>query len=173
MICFKYEESNVDFNASRSKPRESFVLCPKNPRGLYRVKDSGPIADIGGSESGVDNRGVGTDAPEFESMDAQSKARKVESLKNKIQAWTPSSIGFENCRRIGGSLGEVSAGFWDKSNPVGWPDPGGSSESTLWHKDKDTSGSVLALSIGLPFKKGRVTPICRLGKKKPEGFRGR
>jgi len=156
MICFRHEESNVNFEAFRSKPRAPFVLCPKNPGGLYWVKDSGFVADIGGSASGVDNRGIGADASEFESMDAQSKPRRGGSLKNKTQAWTPSSIGSEDCLRIGGSVKKVSPRFWDKSNSVGWPDPGGSPESTLWHKDKSASGSVLASSIGLPFKKGEL-----------------
>lgn len=153
MLIIKHEKSKFNLNASRSKPRASFGVCSENSGSLYRHKDSGSIADIGGSASGMDNRSLRTDASKFESVDAQSKRRRIRGIKNEIQDWSSFSIRPGSKSRTGTAYRKVPTGFWYKSSSMGWSNIGSSSGEAFWHKDKGASGTVLASSVRLQFEK--------------------
>lgn len=156
MICFRHEKTNINLNASRSKPSESFSFCSENPGSIYRYKDSRLIADIGGAATGMDNPGIRLEATGFESVDAQSKRERIRSFKTKTQAGTSLPIRPENRVRTGETPGKVASRFWYKSVSMGWSNTCASSGTLFWDKDKGTSGSKLASSVRLSVKASKL-----------------
>ena len=87
MIAFKHEKYNIDFEPSGGKPRASFEPGSDNSRGPYGNKDSGSVADIGGSASGMDRRDLGSNASKPERLDPQGKRGGSNGLKTEEKAW--------------------------------------------------------------------------------------
>lgn len=77
--CF-HEKPNLNVNASRSEQRASTGHGTANPGSSHGDKDSGSIADIGGSASGVDRRCVRVDATDLKPLDAPSERSRVKGL---------------------------------------------------------------------------------------------
>src|SRR3990170_2834667 len=113
MVFFQHEKPNFNVNPSRSKPRASFGLCSENPGGLYRNKSGGPIADIGGSASGMDRRSFGSDASELKHFNAQSKRKGIRVFGGHAKARTSSSSNGRNCSGSRAAFGEISFRIWD------------------------------------------------------------
>jgi len=156
MIVLRYEKSHFIFNASRCKSRASDSLCFGGPGGMDRFKNSRPIADTGGSASGMDSRSVGLDASELESLDAQDKRARDKGITGEIKNRASFAVNVEHSPETGGGFGEEAFRTRDKSRSMGRPHSCCPPKTAFWRKNKGSPGSVLASPI-------RVLPeACRL-----------
>lgn len=108
MTVFGHEKAHLSVNTSRRKPRASCGLCSESPGSLYRYKDSGSVADIGGSASGMGCQGFRSDASKLESMDAQDERARPEVPKAEGEARASGSFDPGDSPSAGGPVREVS-----------------------------------------------------------------
>jgi hypothetical protein len=156
MLNLRYEEANINNNASRGKPRGSDSLCAENSGSLGWDKDSGSIADMGGSASGMDSAGIRSDTSEFESVDAQGKQGRLKEFREQGEEWASFSIDGQSSERIRGASGEESFRIWVKPCSVGWADFGNSFETPFRYKTGGSSGPKVYASIRLSSETGRL-----------------
>jgi len=121
---------------------------------MDRFKNSRPIADTGGSASGMDSRSVGLDASELESLDAQGKRSGVEIFGTGKETRASCSFDSKGSPRTGRRFREVPVRIWVKSNSVGWSHVGCSPEAAFQDNLEGSAGSVLDASSGLSTKTG-------------------
>ena len=156
MIKIQHEKSKFNVNASGSKSRASVGLGQENSGSLYRNKDSGSLADFGGSASGVDLRGLGSNASELKRLDAQSKREGGRVSEGGDSAWASSSFNSGNDSGNRAEFREISFGIWAKPGALGWSHLGGLSETSFWNKAESSSGAKLDAPGGVSFKTGQL-----------------
>lgn len=156
MVSWVHEKPILNVNASGGQPRASVVHDSASPGSRCGNKDSGSLADTGGSASGMDRRGLGDDASESESLDAQGERTGVEGSRTSKATRASGSFNLEGGSGIGRSLGAVPVGVWAESSSVGWPHISGPPEASFWNKLEGSAGPVLDAPIGLSAETGRV-----------------
>jgi len=156
MVKIHHEKSKFNVNQSGSKPRASIGLGPENPGSLYRDKDSGSLADFGGSASGVDLRGFRSDASELKRLDAQGKREGGRVSEGGDSAWASPSFKPGNDSGSREEFGEISFGIWAKSGALGWSHLGNLFETSVWDKAESSSGAKLDAPGGVSFKTGQL-----------------
>jgi len=171
LVSYFNEEPHIDGAASGSKPGASFGLCSGNPGSLCRDKDSGSVADTGGSASGMDNRCLGSNATELEYLDAQSKSGRIESVAGKTKVGTTRPADTQGSGTAETTSGKNAAGFRAASSRLGRSDTGGSSETDLWDNPESSSSTVFDAPPGLSAETRRLF-ICtgaRAGRQEVSG----
>ena len=146
--CF-HEKPDFNVNASRSKQRAFTGHGTDNPGGPHGDKDCGPIADTGGSASGVDRRRVRVDATELKSLDAPSERSRVKGLGTREATWASAAVNPKSSAAIRGRFREASFGIRLIPSSMGWSHLGGSFEASVWDNLESSPGSVLDASIGV------------------------
>ena len=156
MVLLLHEKSHFIFDASRCKPRASDSLCFGGPGGMDGFKDSRPIADTGGSASGMDSRGIRLDATELESLDAQGKRAGDKGVRDKTQEWASFAVNPRYATEIGDGFGEEAFRPWDKPGSMGRSHACCPPETAFWREDKSPPSPVLAAPIRV------LSETCRL-----------
>jgi hypothetical protein len=156
MIPWFHEKSDLNVNASRSKPRAFTGHGTANPGSQHGDKDCGSFADTGGSASGVDRRRVRVDASELKPLDAPGERWRVKGLDACEAAWAPAAVNRKSSTAIRGGFRETSFGVWVTAGSMGWSHFGGPSEASVWDKLESSSSSVLDAPIGVSTETGRI-----------------
>jgi hypothetical protein len=111
MMPWFHEKLNLNVYASESKQGAFTGHEPANSGNPYGDKDSGSIADTGGSASGVDCRRVRVDASELKPLDAPSERSRVKGLCTCEAAWAPAAVNSKSSAAIRGRFREGSFGI--------------------------------------------------------------
>ena len=156
MILYFHEKPNLNVNASRSKQRAFTGHGTANPGSPHGDKDSGFIADTGGSASGVDRRRVRIDAPELKPLDAPSERSRVKGLGTRKAAWASAAVNPKSSAAIRGGFREASFGIRVAASSMGWSHLGSAFEASVWNNLESSPGSVLDASIGVSTEAGGV-----------------
>ena len=153
--CF-HEKPNLNVNASRSKPRAFTGHGTANPGSPHGNKDSGSIADRGGSASGLDRRCVRVDATEFKPLDAPGERSRVKGLGTREAAWASTAVKPKRSAAIRGRFGEVSFGIGVTAGAMGWSHFGSPFEASVWNNLESSPSSVLDAPIGVSTEAGGI-----------------
>ena len=153
--CF-HEKPNLNVNASRSEQRGFTGHGTANPGSPHGDKDSGSIADTGGSASGVDRRRVRFDSTELKPLDAPSERSGVKGLGTREAAWASAAFKSKSSAAIRARFREVSFGIRVTASSMGWSHFGDSFEASVWDNFESTASSVLDASIGVSTEAGGI-----------------
>lgn len=156
MVSWLYEKPILKVNASGGHPRSSALHGPASPGSGCGNEDRSFIADTGGSASGMDRQRIGDDAPEPESLDAQSERAGNESSRTSEATRAARAADAKGASAIGGSSGTVSLGVWAEPGSVGRTHLGDPPEASLWNNLEGPAGPVLDAPVGLSAEAGWV-----------------
>ena len=156
MLFGIHEKPIVNVNASGGQPRAIALHGSASSGSRCGDENSGFAADTGGAASGMDRRGSGDNASEFESVDAQGKRA---GTKDSGTDKAPGTSGSSNCQGaagIGSSLRAVTCRVWAASGSVGRPDISGPLKAPVWDSAESATGPIVDAPIGLSAETGRV-----------------
>ena len=156
MLSWLYEKPILEVNASRGQPRASALHGPASPGSRCGNEDRSSLADTGGSASGMDRPGIGDDASEPESLDAQGERAGAQGPATGKAAGATSPLDTEGASTIGRPSGTVPLGVWAEPGSMGRTHLGGAPEAPLWNKLEGPAGPVLDAPAGLSAEAGWV-----------------
>jgi hypothetical protein len=156
MVVWIHEKFIFNVNASGGQPRAFSLLGSGSPGSRCWSEDSGFVADTGGSASGMDRRGSGDNASEYESLDAQSERAGAEGSGTDKATWASSSFNAQGASGLGGSLRAVTFRVWAESGSLGRPHISGSLKASFWDNVEGSTGPVLDAPVGVSAETGWV-----------------
>jgi hypothetical protein len=156
MISLIHEKPIINVNASGGQPRAFALHGSASPGSRCWDEDSGFAADTGGSASGMDLRGFGDNASEFESVDAQGKRAGAKDSGTDKAPGASRSLNGSGAAGIGSSLRAVTFRVWAESGSMGRPDISGPLKAPVWDSAESSTGSVVDAPVRLSAETGRV-----------------
>ena len=156
MVSCLHEKPILEVNASGGQPRVSALHGPASPGSRCGNEGRGSLTDSGGSASGMDRQRIGDDAPEPESLDAQSERAGNESSRTHEATRPARAANDQGASAIGGPSGTVSLGVWAEPGSVGRTHLGGPPEASLWNNLEGPAGPVLDAPVGLSAEAGWI-----------------
>src|SRR4030042_4928823 len=104
----------------------------------------------------MDKRGFGVDPDEFKPMDSRGEQRRLRVLKSQAKIGKAFPVRNKDSKGAGGTLREISAGFWFKPGSMGWANGCDSSATVFRDKPEGAASPTLDASFGLSVKENEL-----------------
>lgn len=174
MLNWMHEKSHAGIDPYGSQQEATVSHGRGDPRRLDWDKDCCFVAGAGRSASWMDNRGLGPNAHEPDSVDSCGERRRAGGLKIQAQTWKTRPISPKASENSRGPLGGFASKVWVESSSVGRPHVGGSLKASLRDNPKSKAGPEVDASAGIPPEAGQLlvssSSIPR-GQEVPQGFK--
>jgi hypothetical protein len=156
MVTWLHEKTIVNVNASGGQPSAFALHGSASSGSRCRDEDSGFAADTGGAASGMDCRGFGDDAAEFESVDAQGKRAGAKDAGPDKAAGASRPLNAQSAAGIGSSLRAVTLRVWAESGSVGRPHRSSPPKAPVWDSAESSTGPGVDAPVRISAETGRV-----------------
>ena len=156
MLLGIHEKPIVNVNASGGQPRAIALHGSASSGSRCGDENSGFAADTGGAAAGMDRRGSGDNASEFESLDAQGKRAGAKESGTDKAPGASRTLNCQGAAGIGSSLRAATFSVWAESGPVGRPHISGPLKAPIWDSAESSTGPVVDAPVRVSAETSRV-----------------
>ena len=154
MIPWLYETTPLGIEASRRHSGAFGSSSQEDPWRLDGDQDRCPPAASGRSAPRMDNRSIGTDSYEFESLDARNECSGNAIAGTQIPSGPATPPDGFRAQDTGSAFGTESARLWLAPRSMGWAHSRRAPEEAFWDWFEGTPSADVDAPTGLPHEAG-------------------